>query len=62
MNRTRPWLSVALIMAGTVSMTCASRSLEIAQRFLARALGILEFLREVFGACGELNLLLAQLQ
>src|SRR6185503_6065040 len=34
----------------------------IAQRFLARALRILELLCEVFGARGELNLLLAQLQ
>jgi hypothetical protein len=34
----------------------------IAQRFLARALGILELLRKVFGARSELNLLLAQLQ
>lgn len=44
----------------TVSMTCASRLLECVA--LPRALGVLELLRKVFSARGELNLLLAQLQ
>ena len=55
-------MSVALIMAGTVSITWASRSLESRSAASRERSRVLELLRQVVGAGGELDLLLAQLQ
>ena len=62
MNRMRPSRSVALNHGRNGIDDLCQPFARIAQRLFARPLGVLEFLGEVVGAGGELDLLLAQLQ